>query len=267
MITAPVEEMIDLIKQERHIEESLDIDLLKKTGCFVLKNVLSKKTIQKYYSAYQEETKTGQLKRTQHHITEIKVTESSLLVNILKEPEFVAVANKFFHSQVGADFVRVVKKDAIDTAAVFLHQDTGYQIGSFERYSLFIALTECSPANGGLALYPGTHHFGYLGDAGEINDVLPADYPLLEPDLKAGDIIIMHSAVWHKSAQNRIGTERVYLEVHLQHIDEPTTKFEICGEKTSPWSLTLSPNELFKSSRTQKLQGLYKELNSYKSQK
>jgi ectoine hydroxylase-related dioxygenase (phytanoyl-CoA dioxygenase family) len=267
MITAPVNEMIDIIKQEQHIKESIDIGLLEKTGCFVLKNALSKKTIQKYYDAYKEEITAGTLKRTQHHITEVKITQNSLLLNIIKEPEFVAVASKFFHGQVGVDFIRVVKKDQVDTAAVFLHQDTGYQMGRFERYSLFIALTECRPDNGGLALYPGTHHFGYLGDAGEINEVLPPNYPLLQPVLAAGDIIIMHSAVWHKSPQNSTGTERIYLEVHLQHIDEPSTQFEVCGSKTSPWSLKLSPNELFKNSRTQRLQGLYKELNSYKAGK
>jgi ectoine hydroxylase-related dioxygenase (phytanoyl-CoA dioxygenase family) len=163
---------------------------------------------------------------------------------------------------VGLFNLRIVKKDKNDTLPVFLHQDLGYQAGRFERYSLFIPLTYCGIKNGGLKFYPGTQNFGYLGDAGALNDFLPDNYPRVTPEAFPGDVIIMHSAVWHSSDENTSLADRIYYDIHVQDANDPSTKKVLTGERSSPWQLTLTHDEIFQSSRTQRLKELYSQINS-----
>ena len=264
-ISAPIAELRAFVDAKKYTGEVLDHDALKFSGMFVLKNALSKNLIDRYSSAYFQGIGTVALKRTRFHLTQVEILPDHLLTQIVQEPEFVAIASTFFNGNVGNDFIRIIKKDETDFLPVFLHQDTCYQIGGFERYSLFIALTDCNQENGGLSGYPGTHNFGYLGDAGEIADLLPEDYPVVRTDLKAGDIFIMHSAIWHESTKNTSLSNRVYLEVHLQDVDEPNTKRVICGERKSEWRFDCTENEIFLSSRKMKLQNLFSQVQELKA--
>jgi len=230
-------------------------------GVFILKNAISEQTINQYFQSYSKEIANGTFKKTEYHLTEIKIEADNFLTNIVHEPEFLYALSGFFNGNVGSDNIRIVRKDAHNFKAVFLHQDTCYQIGSFERYSFFIALTPVNIENGGLIIFPGTHKFGYLGDAGEISEsLLPDNYPQISPNLSIGDILIMHSATWHKSPENTSREERVLLEVHIQHIDEPSTSIEICGIRKSNWRIS-SDCKIFKNSRMQKIKTLYQEID------
>ena len=201
-------------------------------------------------------------------MTEIKIPRENNLREIVNELDFQNLASSFFNGNVGSDIIRIVKKDSENTEPVFLHQDSCYQVGSLDRFSIFIALTNCADYNGGLILYPGTHNFGYLGDAGTIrSDILPKGYPFIQPALSPGDVLIMNSAVWHESSKYLNGNSRVYLEVHIQSIDEPNTNIEICGVRKSQYRINLNgasnnfENQIFKSSRTLKLRELTKKFS------
>ena len=41
----------------------------------------------------------------------------------------------------------------------------------------------------------------------------------------------MHSALWHESDKNFIKSNRIYFEIHIQNIDEPSTKYPIIGRR------------------------------------
>ena len=41
----------------------------------------------------------------------------------------------------------------------------------------------------------------------------------------------MHSALWHESDKNFTKSNRIYLEIHIQNIDEPFTKYNIIGTR------------------------------------
>ncbi len=261
-IDAPVDELAEIVGKGAHVSNRLDFAVLDFLGVFVLRDALNAGTLERYAEAYFAGITSAQLKRTEYHLTEIKLDDEHFLTRFVQEPEFKQMASLFFGGNVGVDFIRVIKKDVNDVRPVFRHQDTCYQIGGFERYSLFIPLTHCHFQNGGLVLYPGSKHFGYLGDAGEIMDILPGGYPKVETDVEPGDVLIMHSATWHESPENVLRTDRVYLEIHIQHIDEPTTKIHVCGERKSKWLLHLKEDEIFRNSRTQRLRALYKELNA-----
>jgi len=266
MLKVPLEELSQLVQDKKFIgKDSIDFDSLEKLGVFILRDAIDSKRIEYYLNHFKREVNDGLLKKTLHHMTEIKIENSNSLKLIAEEPDLIGICSCFFDGNVGSDNIRIVKKDKENFAPVFLHQDTCYQIGGFQRYSLFIALTDANSDNGGLILYPGSHNFGYLGDAGEINEeVLPKNYPIISSDLSPGDVLIMHSAIWHKSPENLSKKDRIYLEIHIQNIDEPTTSIEICGSRVSSWRMTLNEDEIFKNSRVKKIKTLYKEIDDLK---
>jgi hypothetical protein len=263
-ITAPIERLKNLIDKKSCEGKQIDQEILKDLGVFILKGVLPKHVIQPYSDIYFSQKEELNRCKTEFHLTEIILCENHPLLAIIKENEFIRLGQSLFSGNVGSDFIRIVKKDSENFQAVFLHQDTGYQIGSFEKYSFFIPLSKCNFDNGGLMLYPGTHHFGYLGDVGEIADILPDAYPCLVPDLDMGDILVMHSAVWHKSPINMNLTDRVYLEVHILNAREASVKNIICGESNTEWRNLYSSDELFINSKTQKLKKLYQNIHELK---
>ncbi|RUP30584.1 MAG: hypothetical protein EKK45_08605 [Curvibacter sp.] len=263
-VNVPLDELLRSVEGGLYSSPKLDWDVLKFLGFYVVRNLLSPATVKKYLDIYRSDMESGVLKKNDAHLTEVQVKPGHALRDVIAEPEFLALASQFYGGQVGSDYVRVVKKDAFNQDPVFLHQDSSYQVGWLDRYSLFIALTPCHFDNGGLVLYPGTHHFGYLSDAGEIRDFLPDGYPRVKSSLEPGDVVVMHSCTWHSSPVNITHDDRVYLEVHLQNIDDPSTVMEVCGTRTSPWRLTLKGDDLFVNSRVQRLKSLYSERDTWR---
>lgn len=128
---------------------------------------------------------------------------------------------------------------------------------------MFIPLTTCNLSNGSLQLFPGTHKFGYLGDAGEINlKVLPISLKKCTPDLNQGDILIMNSNLFHQSGYNFDASERIIVEIHILDSREPSSRYLISGLKQDKYQNFLSPEQLFSDSRTQKLKRFYNDKNS-----
>ena len=104
-----------------------------------------------------------------------------------------------------------------------------------------------------MVVYPSTHKFGYLGDAGEISKRITKKFLKICPDLNSGDLLVMHSALWHESSKNLTKRNRIYLEIHIQEIDEPTTKYNILGishKKLRPLS---QKNNIFSNSRVNRI--------------
>lgn len=116
---------------------------------------------------------------------------------------------------------RLVVKDKHAENAVFLHQDCGYHIGSMPKLSAFVALSEVTPKNGGMVFWLGTHKFGYLGDVGEIDRKHLKGRDAIWPVLAPGDVVLMHSALWHESGPKVSGPDRVMADIIYQRGDDP----------------------------------------------
>lgn len=263
IVNAPIQETKELLSSGCFEGSTVDHEQLKKLGFFIVRGALPSTKTSDYYSRYKAQIEKGVIEKDSYHLTKVTLDSENSLRTIVSEPEVLELTQSFFDGCVGCDWIRVVKKDKTNQKPVFLHQDTPYQIGGFERYSCFTALTSCDQHNGALTLWPGTHNLGYLGDAGELTNFLPSGFPTLTPNLLPGDILIMHSALWHNSGENISGTERVYLEFHIQNINEPTTRYELHGKRTSDWRF-LVPEEslsekMFKSSRVQRIRDISKQ--------
>lgn len=260
-IKMPVQKINQVIEEGLIIGDELNFSILRDVGIFIIKNKLSKELVGNYKKKYDLYKNSDEFDRTPTHLTEVNFKVDNPLTNILYESEFQNLIKSFFDGNVGVYNIRIVKKDKDDDLPVFLHQDIGYQYGSFNRYSLFIPLTRCQKDNGGLTFIPGTHKFGFLGDAGEINEkIIPTDLVHLTPEIMPGDVVVMDSCLWHKSGPNLAGSERVYYDIHINSSQDPASKFVISGLKNSEYKMNYNQSDLFNNSRVQRLKKM-NELN------
>ena len=250
----PVNKLNALTNNLLYEGDFINLNVLNTFGIFILKNCFNKSLISKYLSFYHSYKNSSDFDRNDKHLTEVRITDGNSLLNILSEPNFHKISLNLFPEGAGIYNIRIVKKDSTDMNPVFLHQDVGYQYGSFERYSIFIPLTKCSKLNGGLTFIPGSHHFGYLGDAGAIkNSIIPKDLIQITPTVIPGDIIIMNSFTWHKSGFNSEGSERVYFDIHLNKSSDPASKYLINTDDFREYSLDYTNDNIFENSRLQRL--------------
>lgn len=250
-----------LINQEKYFGNFVNHKILEDLGFFVIKKGLSESTTNKYLNKFLEYLNNKKLKKTKKHLVEVKIDKINFFQNIFKNKKLRSLVKSFYNGKVGSDFFRIVKKDVKNSSAVFCHQDTGYQMGSFNRFSLFICLTDNNNLNGGMVLYPSTHKFGYLGDAGEISKNVTKKFQKVCPDLKTGDILIMHSALWHESGKNFIKKNRIYFEIHIQNINDPNTKYSIIGKRKKTLRQLPSTNMIFSNSRVKRIINFKKKIN------
>ncbi len=250
-----------LIKNKKFFGASVNHKYLDDLGFFVVRKGLSESTTNKYCNKFLKYLENNKLNKTKKHPVEVKIEKIKYFQNIYNDRQLKNIVKGFYHGQVGSDFFRIVKKDVTNTTAVFCHQDTGYQMGSFDRYSLFICLTDNNKLNGGMVLYPFTHKFGYLGDAGEISKNVTKKFQKVCPDLKAGDVLIMHSALWHESDKNFIKKNRIYFEIHIQNINDPNTKYNIIGKRKKILKHLPNTNKIFSNSRISRIVNFKKKIH------
>lgn len=249
-----------LIKNDKFTGKTVNHKVLHDLGFFVVKNAFPLDTVEKYCLKFLKFLEKKKLNKTKQHPVEVKIDKINYFKKIYKDKNLKKISKGFFKGRVGSDFYRIVKKDASNSSRVFCHQDTGYQIGGFDRYSIFLCLTNNNHLNGGMVLYPSTHKFGYLGDAGEISKNITKKYLKICPDLKAGDALVMHSALWHESDKNIIKTNRIYLEIHIQSIDEPSTKYDILGVRNKIFKPLFQKNNIFSNSRVSRIINFKKKI-------
>ncbi|MBP0600704.1 phytanoyl-CoA dioxygenase family protein [Herbaspirillum sp. LeCh32-8] len=265
-IKAPFAELQEAVRNDRLIGKDVDLTSLQRYGVRVVKQHFSKALIAEMAQHFHTLLASGDIKRSAAHRTEVRFRDDQPFAKIIENQEFLSLARPLFDGEIALDFMRIVKKDTVDRDPVFLHQDAGYQVGRYDAYSIFIALTNCGPDNGGLAFYPGSLNYGHLGDVGGIAPILPPEYPLLHPALEAGDAVIMHAGTWHFSTPNRTGDDRVYLEVNIRSADDPGAKQLLGCEEKREWILNISVSDLFESSREQRMKALYQEIARLKQE-
>jgi len=241
------------MKKNHYINSKVNHNILSELGFFVLKNAFKKEDMEKYKSKLLLSLAKKKINKTTGHLVEVKIDQLSFFKNIYKDRKLKNIVKNFYNGNVGSDFYRIVKKDKINASPVFCHQDSGYQFGSFDRYSIFISLTNNNALNGGMVVYPSTHKFGYLGDAGQISGKITKNFEKICPDLEIGDVLIMHSSLWHESGKNFNMKDRIYLEIHIQDANEPSTKFIITGKNKKKIKIPFDKSKIFSNSRTQRI--------------
>lgn len=184
-----------------------------------------------------------------------------LLSLIATHPAILGVVEQLFGPDIALYNQRFVVKDKHARGAVFLHQDTPYHCGWPTKLSAFVALSKVEDTNGAMIFYPGTHKYGYLGDAGELSEVNSSSWTC--PFLNQGDFVLMHSAMWHKSFHNRHGLDdRILADIIYQPADDPSGVELLRGEWRTPVRMSKEMREnLFVKSRTMAMRDMQGEID------
>jgi ectoine hydroxylase-related dioxygenase (phytanoyl-CoA dioxygenase family) len=187
------------------------------------------------------------------------------LSEIHKCPAILDVIEQAMGADIALYNQRFVIKDHNSRGAVFLHQDYPYHFGWPFKASAFIALSQVNERNGGMFFYPGSHQFGYLGDAGEINpDILPPDWPKICPSLEPGDFVLMNSLTWHASGPHLEGCDRVLVDVIYQPAFDPSSVALLRGQwQTEIFLSDVQKRSIFNRSRSIRLKEMQLKLDQY----
>ncbi len=244
-------------------------DVFAATGIFVIRQVISAPILHEWQLAWAQFTERLRTEggRNVNRFNPVAVDETPPppLADMHKHAALLDIVQEAFGPDIALYNQRFVVKDKDSLGPVFTHQDYCYHRGWPVKASAFVALSPMTPENGGMIFYPGTHQFGYLGDAGEIDPkVLGPNWPELTPSLEPGDVALMNSCTWHRSGPHVAGPERVLADIIYQPADDPSGAALLSGQwRTELFFNELSGKNLFKSCRSGRLRELQQKIDNF----
>ena len=248
--------------------ESFSVDTFHALGISVIRNLLDRGQVELARDSWLVSSGSNKDARKLRFNPVENLDLPEDLLGISRHRNILTIVRKVFGPNIGIFKRRVVAKDGSFSGSIFLHQDSGYQRGTMDKLSLFIALTDIKIDSGGLEFWLGTNRFGYLDDAGEISrEVLSENWPIHKPTLSIGDAVLMDSRLWHGSNENTSGLPRIMTDFIYQSADCPSSievidKDGQWGETTSP--VLFSSPTLFSRSRVSKINELTAQLQEIK---
>lgn len=235
-------------------------EIFELMGLFVVRSAIPAETVKLWQGEwdkfYNERLGPG---RKVNKFNPVSIDEAlpPLLATIHQNSALLDVVEQAFGPDIALFNQRFVIKDENSRGPVFLHQDSPYHIGTLNKASAFVPLSVATPENGGMIFYPGTHQFGYLGDAGEINpELLDPNWPAICPALQPGDMVLMNSLTWHQSGPHISGPDRIMADIIFQPADDPSGNVLVRGQWQTEIFLnreTVGRKPLFVRSRASRL--------------
>ena len=201
-------------------------DVFEKTGIFIIRGAIPLETLSLWQTAWQEFYDSGLTSdRPINKYNPVAVDQEPppVLAKMHEHPGLLDIVEKALGPDIALYNQRFVIKDHQSRGPVFAHQDFPYHLGWPTKASAFVALGPVTPENGGLFFYPGSHQYGYFGDAGEVNtEILGPDWPKICPSLEPGDVALMNSSTWHGSGPHVSGPDRIVADIIYQPADDPS---------------------------------------------
>jgi len=240
-------------------------DVFDKTGLFIIRNAIPESLIKEWRAEwddfYNKNLAAGRNVNINNPV-DLKEQLPEKLALIYKNDILLDFAEQVFGKNVALLNHRFVIKDKFSPGEIFLHHDYCYHIGLPTKASFFVPLSYAGKKNGGLTFYLGTHKYGYLGDAGEIDpDQFNDVWPQVTPELQPGDFAIMNSLLWHKSGINEVGIDRIVADIIYQPANDPSGKELVRGEwETDVFIQHSNLINYFKNSRVKKIKALLEKV-------
>jgi hypothetical protein len=240
-------------------------EVYREAGFFVVRGVVPQDTIQIWQSEWDRFYSTslrGSRKVNPFNPVQVLEDAPDVLRSIHRCPEILDVMEQLY-PDLALFMQRFVIKDASSRKPVFVHSDFGYDYGWPEKTTVFIPLGVSNRQNGGISFYPGTHHFGYLGDVGESNvEILDQDWPLVCPELEPGDIALCHTCTWHCSPEYVSGPDRILVQATYQPSSDPSSTSLLRGQWKLRYKLSeLSRESFFTRCRSSRLRDLQRQVD------
>jgi len=247
-------------------------EIFAATGFFVIRKAIPAKTILEWQSEWEKfYTSNYSSGRTVNKYNPVAFDDElpPILSAMHQNTSLLDIIEQAFGPDIALYNQRLVIKDSRSRGPVFLHHDSPYHLGWPIKASAFVAISPVTPENGGMIFYPGTHQFGFLGDAGEINpEILDPNWPTLSPSLDPGDVALMHSLTWHKSGPHLGGPDRIMADIIYQPANDPSGNALLRGKWQTDLFLnktSLSNKKLFIRSRSSRLSEMQKQLDQLES--
>jgi ectoine hydroxylase-related dioxygenase (phytanoyl-CoA dioxygenase family) len=245
-----------------------DLAIYRSVGLFVVRNLFPSEVVKGWQSswhAFYAEQLAGKRKVGFNKVA-VEEALPEALNAIYEVPQLLDIAQQIFGEHVGLYNHRFVIKDSQSRDDVFLHQDFCYHIGLMDKASFFTPLSFSGAENGGLEFFLGTHQYGFLGDAGEIDPGKFPAWPSVIPELMPGDLVIMNSCLWHRSGKHHSGEDRILADTILQPARDPSTLKVIRGSQGPVNHINRSGDvNFFKRSRVSRMKELTAELDRLKT--
>jgi len=204
--------------------ETFRHDVFCALGVSVIRNLFNRAEVESARDSWLASSGSGNDERKLRFNPVENLDLTDELLALSRHANVINIMQKIFGPNIGVFKRRVVAKDGSFSGSIFLHQDSGYQRGTLDKLSLFIALTDIHVDSGGLEFWLSTNRFGYLDDAGEISrQALPGLWPVYKPILQIGDAVLMDSRVWHGSNENTSGKPRIMTDFIYQSADCPSS--------------------------------------------
>lgn len=239
-----------------------DLEIYRAVGVFVVRCAFPEAMVSAWQAEWRE-FQTSRLAARRVGFNKVAVEESlpPVLEALCESPVHLDIARRIFGEDVGLYNHRFVIKDEFARDPVFLHQDYCYHFGFPEKASFFTPLSHCGRENGGLEFFLGTHQYGYLGDAGEIDPDAFPEWPSILPELAPGDLVVMNSSTWHRSGPHLGGPDRIVADTILQPAHDPSTLRLLCGTQGPVNRIDRCGDiSVFRRSRTSRMKELTAEL-------
>lgn len=256
-----IESFVDKIEATK-----FDKDVFEKAGVFVVRNALPKELVQEWREEwdkfYAEKLADGRNVNVNNPV-DLKESLPEKLALIYKNDILLDYVQQVFGENIALLNHRFVIKDKFSPGEVFLHHDFCYHIGFPNKASFFVPLSYAGKKNGGMTFYLGTHAYGYLGDAGEIDpNQFKEAWTQVTPELEPGDFVIMNSLLWHKSGINEVGIDRIMADIIYQPANDPSGKELLRGQwQTDVFIQHENLVKYFKNSRVKKIIALSEKVN------
>jgi len=250
--------------------EEFDKKIFQESGVFVIKKAIPIKvmmSIQKEWISFYTNLIKNDKGRTIDKSNSVNFKDElpESLKYFWKNKHIKKLSKLIIGKDVALYHHRIIMKDRKSNNKVFLHQDYSYHLGFHEKANLFIPLFDCGISDGALTFHLGSHQYGYLGDAGEIDTKKLNKWNKITPELKLGDVIVMNSLTWHESGENNSENDRVLFDIIIQPSYDPSGVDLINGKwKTDFWvngrkGHDFEVDSLFINSRIKKIKNLQKD--------
>jgi hypothetical protein len=242
-------------------------DVFAQSGLFIVRQAIPPAQLEEWrcaWDSFYTAELAGGANVSRFNPVSIDLQVPPVLAAIHQAPALLDIVEQAFGPDLALYNQRFVIKDKYRLGDIFVHSDYPYHHGWPNKASAFLALGPVNRDNGGMYFYPGTHQFGYLGDAGELDPtVLPAGWPVVSPSLEAGDVVFMHSATWHGSHPFSHGPDRILVDIIYQPADDPSGTALLRGQWQTELRMDMAMrSRLYKRSRATRLVELQKKLDA-----
>jgi len=165
-----------------------------------------------------------------------------LFLGFMQHPLFEGICRQLIGERISVFRAMFMNKPAFHGTVLPYHQDGGTQWGlDRENFiTMWTALDDATIENGCVEIIPGSHKLGLLSERGHtITAEQEAEYCDSQPsvflDAKAGETILLHNYLLHRSGVNTIARARrafsvVYMEGATKRVKDGSTFPMIFGE-------------------------------------